>query len=66
MTYRQASLKEIADCIDRQVVAACDQAETPEYRNRPKKLRSLVRDIQVMARSCSEWLRSQRDVKLLP
>lgn len=58
--YRTATPQEIADCIQRQVVEACDLAETDEYRSKPAKLRSLVRDIKIMAKSNTEWLRSQK------
>lgn len=60
MKYRTATPQEIADCIDRQVVNACNLADSPEYARSPKKLLALIRDIKICARSNSQWLRSQR------
>lgn len=58
--YRTATPKEIADCIQRQVVEACALAESPEYRSKPAKLRALILDIKLCAKSNADWLRSQR------
>lgn len=58
--YRTATPQEIAKCIRLQVVDACDVAEQDEYRTRPAKLRSLIRDIRVCAKSSADWLASQR------
>jgi hypothetical protein len=57
--YRTATPQQIADCLDRQVVEPCKLADSPEYRRSPAKLRALLRDIEVSARSNMEWLRSQ-------
>ena len=58
--YRTATPQEIADCIQRQIVEACDLAESPEYSGKPRKLRALIYDIKVCAKSNANWLRSQR------
>lgn len=58
--YRTATPQEIANCIQRQVVETCDLAESEEYRNKPAKLRDLIRSIRVCAKSNADWLRSQR------
>lgn len=59
--YRKASPKEIADCIRRQVVDACDLATTDEYKSKPSKLLALIRDIKCDAKSNADWLASQDD-----
>ena len=58
--YRTATPNEISDCIYRQVVEPCELAESPEYRNKPAKLRALIRDIRIGAKSNADWLRSQQ------
>ena len=60
MSYRQAKPQEIADCIMRQEVEACDMAETEEYKNKPVKLRKLIRDIKICAVSNAHWVAGQR------
>ena len=60
MSYRQAKPQEIADCIMRQEVEACDMAETEEYKNKPVKLRKLIRDIKICAVSNAHWVAAQR------
>jgi len=59
MSYRQAKPQEIADCIKLQVVDACDLAETEAYKNKPAKLRSLIRDIKTCAISNAQWVAAQ-------
>jgi hypothetical protein len=58
--FRTATPKEIADCIQRQVVDTCELAELPEYRSKPSKLRALIRDIRLCSKSNADWLRSQQ------
>lgn len=60
--YRNATPQEIADCIRRQVVDACDLANTDEYKTKPTKLLALIRDIKTAAISNADWLASQRPV----